>query len=75
MFGILVLMLVAVLCSLVILREEKREIRLSYDIIHIVSILTIAYGMSRIIPSTGHGWSIFGPALLILLLAYIYSNF
>lgn len=75
MFGILVLMLVSVISSLVILRREKWDIRISYDIIHMISILTIGYGISRIIPSTGHGWSIFGPALLILVLEYIYTSF
>lgn len=73
MFGILVLMLAAIFASLIVLRSEKRDIRLPYDIIHMLSILAIGYGMSRVIPSTGHGWSIFGPAVLILILEYIYS--
>lgn len=73
MFGILVLMLAAIFASLVVLRGEKRDMRVSYDIIHMLSVLAIGYGMSRVIPSTGHGWSIFGPAALILLLEYIYS--
>ncbi len=75
MFGILVLMLAAIFASLIILRWEKREIRLPYDIVHMLSILVIGFGMSRIIPSTGHGWSIFGPAFLILILQYIYSMY
>lgn len=75
MFGILVLMLVAVFASLIVLRWEKREIRLPYDIIHMISIIAIWYGISRIIPSTGHGWSIFGPAFLILILEYVYSMY
>lgn len=58
-FGILLLMLISVLVSLIILRLHTSRERVVYDILHIVSVLCIGVGISRIIPSTGTGWSIF----------------
>jgi hypothetical protein len=43
MFVILILMLVAIFSSLIILKSEKRDIRLPYDIIHVLAILVIGY--------------------------------
>ncbi len=75
MFGILVVMLAAVFSSLYILRDEKSQNRIFYDILHILSIISIGYGISQIIPSTGTGWSILGPVLLLLVLSFFYSAF
>lgn len=74
-FSILLVMFVSVFSSLFILKNEEGKDRVSYDILHIISILLIVYGMSRIILSTGSGWSIFGPALLLLVITPLYKIF
>lgn len=74
-FSILLVMVASIFSSLYILKDKKNTIRISYDILHIISILLIASGMSRIIPTTWSGWSLFGPALFLLIISHIYNIF
>ncbi len=73
-FGILAVMCISIFSSLYILKGEKMERRVPYDILHIIAIIIISLGVSRIIPSTGTWWSIFGPAFFLVILSIVYGQ-
>jgi len=73
--GILIIMMASVFVSLYILRNTKSQIRQPYDILHIIALLIIGAGIAQIIPPTGHGWSIFVPAVFLLILSSVYQYF
>lgn len=72
---ILAIAMVSIFCSLYILRSEKKPSRIIYDVLHIVSILSIGYGISHIIPVTAYGWSLLGISTFILILTSLYRSF
>lgn len=71
-FGLLIVMCIALFSSLALLRDETGEGRLPHDILHILAMLLIGAGMSQIIPSTGIGWSLFGPIFFLLGILVLY---
>jgi hypothetical protein len=73
--AILAIMMVAVCVSLYLLRSQKHHSRILYDILHIGAMCGIGYGISMIIPSTSHGWSLLGMSTLILILSGLYRSF
>ncbi len=59
------------------IESEKwiEDLHVFHDIIHIVWIWMLAWLLSKIIPTTGHGWSMFWITSFIFVLSVIYSYF
>jgi Predicted membrane protein (DUF2339) len=72
--AILTIMMAAVFTSLYLLRSDRKPSRMIYDILHILSVLSIGYGVSRIIPVTSYGWSLLGISTFILVLTSLYRS-
>jgi hypothetical protein len=73
--AILTIAMIAVFVSLYLLRSERHHSRMIHDVLHIMAILGIGYGVSRIIPTTGNGWSLLSISAFILILAMLYRSF
>jgi hypothetical protein len=73
--AILTIAMISVFVSLYLLRSERHHSRMIHDVLHIMAILGIGYGVSRIIPTTGNGWSLLSVSSFILILAMLYRSF
>ena len=60
------------MASLIILRGVESTMRKLYDILHILAIIILGFGISEIVPSTSTGWSVFSLSLFALVLSMIY---
>lgn len=73
--AILTIAMAGVFVSLYLLRSERHHSRMIHDVLHIMAVLGIGYGVSNIIPMTVYGWSLFGISSFILILAILYRSF
>lgn len=71
-FGILSIMLVNAWVGLYFLKNEKGELRVIYDILHILALSGIIIGLFQIIPSSDTWWSIMSLSILTCFFAWFY---
>lgn len=56
------------------LENEKREFRWIHDAMHVAGLILLGILLVVIIPSHGHGWSLFGITLAILVVSVVYAR-